>query len=714
MCERLQKARQEKGYDIMEITPRLKQIFQILLRESAAVSVKYLAEQIGVSRRTVQRELEFVDGSLKDYDLKFVSKTGVGIWIEGSEEEKKRLLAVCSAGDDYDVSNREERRKRLILEILKEKGLRKLYAYSSQFDVSEATISTDLEAVEGWLAHYGLIVSRKPGSGISIEGSEESYRRAIRGFIDENIDTKMMREVYGDDGYDLSSYRTMKKGNIGQILNDDIVKRVMDCITKMGHNKVLTLTENSYVGLIIHISIAINRIKKNEVIDDDENWKQNITEDEDYELAKVIVKELEREFQIDIPQVETSYICLHLKGAKHEKIRWKEQDQLEIGNKKLQQLVNDMIDAYDAKQAYLMKQDDGFIQGLLAHLQPTLIRLVYGMKIQNPVLEDIKVSYPDIYRRCEKVAQVLKDFTGKEVPEQEIGFLTVHFGAAMVRLEGRQEKIRKVQAGVICSSGIGISRLMSSKLEKLFHGRMEITAYGKYDITPYIMSRTDFFISSIPMEQPEIPIVFVNPLLSEEDIENIRQMIRKYERLPKKQKEADEFSMQLEEINFVASQIHTVIQYMDFFRVDNQISFGELLIAISEKMSPYSDCQEIIREDILRREQIASQVFAEFGFALFHARTKGVTRPAFSVCMTKDLGAFADAYFKGIRMVFIMLAPMDEHMKINGDIMGYISSMLIEDYEFMDIVMQGDKEDIRSALSANLKKYFNKYIARIS
>ena len=42
----------------MEITSRMKQILQVLLRESAAVSVKYLAEQIGVSKRTAQRELE--------------------------------------------------------------------------------------------------------------------------------------------------------------------------------------------------------------------------------------------------------------------------------------------------------------------------------------------------------------------------------------------------------------------------------------------------------------------------------------------------------------------------------------------------------------------------------------------------------------------------------------------------------------------------------
>lgn len=694
----------------MEMTPRMKQILQRLLQESAAVSVKYLAEQIGVSRRTVQRELESVSASLKDYDLAFVSKTGVGIWLEGSRKEKERLLAALSAGDDYDVSNREERRKRLVLEILKEKGLRKLFYYSSKFEVSEATVSADLEAVEGWLARYGLFVIRKPGSGISIEGSEESYRRAIRAFIDENLDTDIMREVYGEDGYDLSSYRVLKKGNIGQILNNDIVKRVMVCLTNLDHDRVLTLTENSYVGLVIHISIAINRIRKNEVMEYDVNWKQDITRDEDYELAEKIVQKLEQEFAIDIPKVEVSYICLHLKGAKHEKIQWSEDAQMQLENKKLQQLVNEMIDAYDKKQAYLLKQDDGFIQGLLAHLQPTLIRLVYGMSIQNPVLEDIKVTYPEMYRRCEDVAAVLEGYTGKKVPEQEIGFLTVHFGAAMVRLEGRKEKIRKVQVGVICSSGIGISRLMASKLEKVFHGRMQLTAYGKYEVTPYVMSRTDFFISSISIEQPDIPVVFVNPLLNEEDIDNIRHMITKYERMPKKQKEADEFSMQLEEINLVASQINTVIKYMDLFRVDNRISFGELLIAIGEKMSPYSDCQEMIREDLLRREQIASQVFAEFGFALFHARTKGVMRPAFSICMTKDLAPFANPYFKGIGIVFVMLAPVDANAKLNGDIMGYISSMLIEEYEFLELVGKGDKEEIRTALSRSLKKYFHKYI----
>lgn len=676
------------------------------------MSVQNLAERVGVSKRTVQRELEYMNSSLKGTGIRFMSKTGVGVWLEGSEEEKNALFSEITSGDSFDVTNREERRKRLILEILKDKGLKKLFYYSSKFKVSEATISGDLEAVEEWLNRYELYVVRKPGSGVEIDGSEENYRRAIRSFINENIDTKVLHEAYESED-EAETYEGIRRSSIGQILNDDILKRVINCIMGMNDARVMNLTENSYVGLVIHITIAINRILKNEIIETNAEWSREMKNDEDYELAKRIVGELEEEFEIEIPPIEISYICLHIKGAKHEKIRWNNQKTVAVENRELQQLINEMIDTFDAQNAFLLKQDDEFIQGLLAHLQPTFIRILHDMQITNPVLDTVKKDYPDIFARCIDVAKVMEHRIGKKVPEAEIGFLAVHFGAAMVRLEGRNEDIRQVHLGVVCSSGIGISRLMSSKLEKAFKDRVVITTYGKKDITPYIAGKLDFFVSSIPMEPQETPVIFVNPLLNENDMEQVRRMVYQYERMPEKHKEENSFSMQLEEINLVAAQINAVIKYMEFFKVDNYITFEELLIAIGEKLSPYRDRGEMIQEDLRKREKVASQIFAEFGFALLHTRTKGVIRPSFTVCMTKDLQAFKDPYFKGIQVVFIMLIPMDDHIRVNSEILGYISSVLVEDYTFMDTVLTGDKKAIQNAVSAHLKKFFNKYLNRV-
>lgn len=683
----------------------------VLLREDGPISVQTLAEQIGVSKRTAQRELEYMESTLKSYEIDFISRTGVGIWLEGSHEEKDRLFEQVRQADPYDVSNRDERRKRLTLEILKEKGLKKLFYYSSQFGVSEATISADLESVESWLGQYKIEVSRKPGSGIAASGSEEDYRRAIRAFISENMDTKVLREAYEEDQSQQNRYDILQKSEIGQVLDDDIVRRVIDCIADMDHLRIRNLTENSYVGLVLHVSIAVNRILKDEVIEAGSAWMDEMERDEDYLLAEEIVKELEEEFEIAIPDMEVCYICLHIKGAKHEKIQWNTPNGLPLENRELQRLVNEMIDAYDPVQSCLLKQDEEFIQGLLAHLQPTLIRLMHGMRIQNPMLREIQEGYPEIYQKCQNVAAVLGKKAGRTVPEEEAGFLAVHFGAAVFRLEGRKETIRKVYVGVVCSSGIGISRLMVSKLEKTFRDQMILTAYGKNDITPYILGKTDFLISSIPMEQQDIPVIHVNPLLNEEDMEEIRKKIFQYERMPEKHKRDNEFSIQLDEINLVALQIKTILEYFTFFKVDNGISFEELLIAIGEKMSPYSDRSGMIQEDLMRRERISSQIFAEFGFALLHTRTKGVIRPEFAVCMTKNLGLFQNPYFKNIRTVVIMLVPIDDNVKINNEIMGYLSGKLIEEYEFLEILSRGDQEEIRRLLSRYLKEFFNRYLS---
>lgn len=623
----------------MDVTPRLKQILLIMLREEQVLPVKELAVRIGVSKRTVQRELEYIGTSLKPYRLTFETKTGAGVWLSGSAEDKKRLLEELQGTDNYDVGNREERRKRLILEILKEKGLKKLFYYSSQFQVSEATVSADLEAVEGWLKSHGLIVTRKPGSGIEVNGTEKSYRRAIRAFIEENIDTRMLRESYEVE--DDAARQDLNFGNMSHILRDNVLKRVVGCISSVDDKRVLTLTESSYVGLALHVSIAMSRILKNEIIEPKDDWGGNLAEDNDYSLAEEI------------------------------------------------------------------------IQGLLAHLQPTFIRLAYDMKISNPVLDEIKRSYPEIFERSRNAAAVLERWIGKQVPETEIGFLTIHFGAAQVRLEGKKENLRQVSVGIVCASGIGISRLMLSKLEKIFKESIQMEAYGQNDITPYIVSKTDFFVSSIKLKQLDADVLLVNPLLSDEDIEHIRKKIFHYERIPAKEQKDTKFTMELEQVNILAMQIKTILQYIEVFKVSNAISFEELVSAISGKMSPYRDRQVMIQEDIEERERLGSQIFAEFGFALLHTRSKGVVRPSFSVCVTRDGKAFYDPYFKGISLVIVMLLPIDENIRVNSEILGYISSVLIEDYDFLTTIAKGEKMEIRDALSARLRTFFNQYLNKM-
>ena len=696
----------------MRLTPKARQIIQILLQQEGSLTMQELADRMKVSKRTVQREMDEVTRYFRNTGVDFNTRMGIGVWLEGDAKEKQRLCMELQKADPYDAGNKEERRKRLILETLKEKELKKLCYYSSKFQVSEATISTDLDHVELWFAQYGITFNRKSGNGITIQGSEIDYRRAIRAFIEENINTDFLKEVYEKENVpDFSD--SLKYGTIKNIFNDDLLKEVVGCMRDFEDELYPQLTEAAFTGLIIHVTIAVNRILKGEIIEETPNWKSKVSLDMEYELAKKLAKRLSEHFGVEIPAVEVFYIYLHLKGSKHEKVQMDGPDKPELGSKNMLRIVNKMIEVYDAKDAWLYKQDNEFIQGLLAHLQPTVIRLLYHMKINNPVLDSVKEEYKDVYERCIEVAKVLEDYLNQKVPDDEIGFLAIHFGAAQVRLESQRERIRMVHLGVVCASGIGISRLMASKLKQVFRDRIQISVYGKRDINPYIIAKTDFFVSSISMEQMEIPTVFVNPFLNKTDLDEIQKLVYQYERMPEKRSEKNLLSEQMENISIVTTQINSVIKYFDLYRVDSDITFDELLKIIGRNVSPYRDREEIIIRDIQNRERISSQIFAEFGFALLHSRSQGVTRPTLAICLPDVGDCFTDPYFKKIKVVFVMLIPEDENIDVNGEILGYISNLIMEEESFSDIVLQGETEQIRETLAVHLKKFFNEYLESV-
>ena len=652
---------------------------------------------------------------MKKYGVQFCSKTGTGVWLEGRRRKTRdKLKAELENEDTLDISDRTERQKRLILEVLKDKTLKKLYYYSNLFGVSEATISSDLEAVEGWFHQYHLEIVRKPGYGVLIEGSEKDFRRALRMFIDENINTGMIGELYEDRNQSvLDVIHDKNERNIYRILNDEIVRKVTSCILKIRDKRILNLTQDSYLGLVIHVTIAVNRILMQEIIEENPAMTAALRGDPDYGLAERIAEALEAEFSLEIPEIERAYICLHIKGSKVQQSDIDDKSIAEIQeSRELWYTVNEMIDCYDADLAYLLKQDEDFvIQGLIAHLKPTLVRLANGMKIENPLLDQIKRDYPEIFERCRRVGEVITRRYGYEVPEPEIGFLAIHFGAAEVRLESRKESRRKVAVGIVCASGIGISRLMSSKIARAFADRVELSAYGMADLTPYILKKNDFFISTMALKE-EADIMQVSPLLATEDMERIARKIRQYEYLPKEH-EDQEFTAQLDQVNFIASQIKCIIDRMEYQKVDNGITWDEMLIAVSERLTPYADRRVIIQEDIRKREQLGSQIFPEMGFALFHARSAGVAKPCFFVCQTKNGEAFGEACFKGIHAILVMLVPQDEHVRENSEILGILSERLVEEERFLDAVIKGGKEEIRSLAAEYLKQYFKQYLDKI-
>lgn len=684
-----------------QITPRLRVILLELLEAKDFISIQSLAHHLQISKRTVQRELDHLQHVLKDFSLTFQSKAGLGVKLLGELSNKERLLHVLQENPCEDATNIQERRKKLILEILKEKGLRKLFYYSNVLDVSEATVASDLESVKEWFQQYNLHIQKTPGKGVNVVGSERDYRKAIRVFIEENVGSEIIQNFYHQEQFNSKTLYLLKKSNLSHLINEKIMRQVVHCLQKMSNQHVLTLTENSYMGLILHISIAIQRIKQSESLDDHCITLHKV-DDVDYILAEEIVKELEIEFQIKIPQIEVSYIYLHLKGSKKQKI-------VQVDNENMLGLVNDMINAYDEKEAFYLKQDNEFIQGLLAHLQPTFVRLEHGMRINNPILSEIKKEFPLVFDKCTHVAQVLQQWTGHSVPQEEVGYLAIHFGAASVRLHNKTQERRQVHVGVICASGIGLSRLMMSKLEKTFRNRAKFEALGQADVTTGLSSQYDFFINTMSFSIEGAHVVAVNPLLSEADLETIDQVLSSYERMPKKEQTNNTFTMDLERVNQLALGIKQTIQKMKLCYVEQSVTFEELVDQVSKIVTQDYVDQQVIVQDLMQRERLCSQIFSDFGFALLHARTKGVHQPMFHIVFPEG-DVYANPYMQKIDIVFVMLVPDDEKAAVLSQMFGFICSSLIEEPTLLNVCKHANILECKEVVTMHLKRFFTQYI----
>lgn len=350
----------------------------------------------------------------------------------------------------------------------------------------------------------------------------------------------------------------------------------------------------------------------------------------------------------------------------------------------------------------------------MSHMRPTLVRLQYGMDITNPLLLQLQSSYPDIFEKCRNAAAFLEKELGCQVPEAEIGYLVMHFATAVMRISQKNRVLRKVSIGVVCASGIGISRLISTRMKQIFKEKVETKTYGYDQLLEHVPDSLDFVVTTFEIPELSIDHILVNPLLLEENLAEIQNKVEFYSSLPKKQdkKGAEQFLSQLDTISKVSLNIKHIIEHFALYRVQNGIEFGDL-VGKAGRLTGQTEAEQIqIYQDIIEREKLATQVMEDFDLALLHAKTSGVTAPIFQVYLPEQ-GAFTNPYWKGIHCVIVILIPDDSFYLTNGSIVGALSSKLAENDTFIHLLLTGDIQEIKGFLERTLKEFFIQFINRI-
>lgn len=146
--------------------------------------------------------------------------------------------------------------------------------------------------------------------------------------------------------------------------------------------------------------------------------------------------------------------------------------------------------------------------------------------------------------------------------------------------------------------------------------------------------------------------------------------------------------------------------------VPGQVTFRELVQRAAQRITPYGENQARLVADIMRREEIATQVVPELGIALLHARTRGVFQPEIYVVRPEG-GSFTQPYLQEAAAAVIMLIPDDENKRENSHLAGSLTEKLAEDEEFLQQVKTAEEEKLREEISKALKEYFHGFLDRV-
>jgi mannitol operon transcriptional antiterminator len=129
-----------------------------------------------------------------------------------------------------------------------------------------------------------------------------------------------------------------------------------------------------------------------------------------------------------------------LRGAKLERPA---EDLLESGVGSITQ-VRALIEACGRNLDRDFRDDRTLRDGLAAHWGPAHYRLRNRLPIRNPILEQIKARYAELFEAASAACRVV--FPDLSVPEDEIGYLVLHFGSSST---GRP-RIEKFRARCLC------------------------------------------------------------------------------------------------------------------------------------------------------------------------------------------------------------------------------------------------------------------------
>lgn len=481
------------------LSNRQTKILNLLINHQEYITIADLANKFGTSQRTIQYDLEFIEDMQGEFNFTLIRNKALGVKIETNNQQLSKELEKYSS--EYVHLSKDERILSLTLKLFDSKIPISSKTLSEYVNVSRRTVMNDLKEIQEWLKDYSLELSYQKNKGFLVIGDEEQFRRAYANRIQayfKNFTSLMEISVFSNEELTL----------------------VRNTVIKTLETENYHLVQTAIDALIYHILIAIQRLKENYSFNVPKAQHDRLSQTYQYKIALKMVHNLQQGLKIDFPESETSFITLHLLGAKTS-------DSTPVIDKdnNLENLLTQLIYRVGAELGIDLQNDNRLYNGLIVHLKPAVHRLKFNMTQKNPLKNEVYKRYRQIFDVIYRnINDVEKEFN-INFNEDEIAFLTIHFASSVERDSSKLNQ--RIKVVLLCGSGIGTSQLLKTKMTNIYPEFEIVDAYSVYQINEKLLieNAVDYIISTVPVDIKSTPVILVDPFLSKESRNKLNDLI---------------------------------------------------------------------------------------------------------------------------------------------------------------------------------------------
>jgi len=405
---------------------RVNELVTVLVRETTYLDIYGLAKEMHLSKRSVFvwiKELNTCLDSLSLDGLQHLSQGGYFI----PESTKNELVQHYRRDVKIMRFSNHERQDYIIWLLIQKEPNLSLIKLATRFSVSKNTIINDFKLISEKLTGFEIINTH---SGKKLEGSESAQRKWVyKQIINQN------QNICGEID---------KKNRFDEVILQ--LKKLEVATDNMYSDDAF----NSLSYYIVWLTSRMDKKNSSPEPTDITTYK-DIPDDAVGRWCGQLLHKYGNDKPEEIVSLRETLLATQLQSTSKSSEIMKE----------LTQIAKYMTLRFNLISGINLRSDD-FHNALATHLVSTYYRIQYGVQYHHPNLNGIKNSYENLMQLTRYTIQPFERKLGTKISDDELALIAIYFGG---EIRNATPTISSdVEVLVVCTSGIGTSRLLLKQL----------------------------------------------------------------------------------------------------------------------------------------------------------------------------------------------------------------------------------------------------------